>query len=38
VQPPHGLTLIEVGYPSEDKLAEQAEMAKNLRTLDESED
>ena len=38
VQPPHGLTLIEVGYPSDDKLAEQAEMAKNLRTLDESED
>ncbi len=37
VQPPHGLTLIEVGYPSNDKLAAQAEMAKNLRTLDESE-
>ena len=36
VQPPHGLTLIEVGYPSNDKLAEQAEMAKNLRTLDEN--
>jgi tRNA pseudouridine38-40 synthase len=38
VQPPHGLTLIEVGYPSDDKLAAQAEMAKNMRTLDESED
>ena len=38
VQPPHGLTLIEVGYPADDKLAEQAETAKNLRTLDEAED
>jgi tRNA pseudouridine38-40 synthase len=36
VQPPHGLTLIEVGYPPNDQLAAQAEMAKNLRTLDEN--
>ena len=36
VQPPHGLTLIEVGYPPNEQLAAQAEMAKNLRTLDEN--
>jgi len=36
VQPPHGLTLIEVGYPPNHQLAAQAEMAKNLRTLDEN--
>ena len=32
-----GLTLIEIGYPTDDKLAEQAEMAKNLRSHDELE-
>ena len=32
-----GLTLIEIGYPADDKLAEQAEMAKNLRSHDELE-
>jgi tRNA pseudouridine38-40 synthase len=36
VQPPHGLTLIEVGYPPKNQLAAQAEQAKNLRTLDEN--
>jgi tRNA pseudouridine38-40 synthase len=36
VQPPHGLTLIEVGYPPNSQLAAQAEQAKNLRTLDEN--
>lgn len=36
VQPPHGLTLIEVGYPPNSQLAIQAENAKNLRTLDEN--
>ena len=30
-----GLTLIEIGYPADDKLAEQAELAKNLRSHDE---
>lgn len=32
-----GLTLIEIGYPADDKLAEQAELAKNLRSHDELE-
>lgn len=36
VQPPHGLTLIEVGYPAKSKLAAQAEMARAMRTLDEN--
>lgn len=36
VQPPHGLTLIEVGYPAVSQLAAQAEMAQNLRSLDEN--
>ena len=36
VQPPHGLTLIEVGYPPKNQLAAQAEQAKNMRTLDEN--
>ena len=31
---PHGLVLVEVGYPGEDKLAEQAIQARNIRTLD----
>lgn len=35
VQPPHGLTLIEVGYPPNDQLAAQAEMVKNMRTLED---
>jgi tRNA pseudouridine38-40 synthase len=36
VQPAHGLTLVGVGYPSNDKLAAQAELARNLRSLDEN--
>lgn len=36
VQPPHGLTLIEVGYPPKSKLAAQAEMARAMRSLDEN--
>jgi tRNA pseudouridine38-40 synthase len=36
VQPPHGLVLIEVGYPPNSKLAAQAEMARAMRTLDEN--
>lgn len=32
-----GLTLIEIGYPADDKLAEQAELTKNLRSHDELE-
>lgn len=31
---PHGLVLVEVGYPSPDKLAAQAEQARNIRSLD----
>jgi tRNA pseudouridine38-40 synthase len=33
---PHGLTLVEVGYPADSKLAAQAEKARNMRTLDEN--
>lgn len=33
---PHGLSLIEVGYPKDSRLAFQAEKARNLRTLDEN--
>ncbi|MEN9342478.1 MAG: hypothetical protein RIR24_65 [Actinomycetota bacterium] len=33
---PHGLTLLRIGYPADDLLAEQAEKAQNLRTLDEN--
>ncbi len=36
VQLPRGLTLIGVGYPSDDQLAAQAEIAKNRRSLDEN--
>mgnify|MGYP000095912408 CR=1 FL=1 len=36
VQPAHGLTLIEIGYPADDELEAQAERARNLRTLDEN--
>jgi len=36
VQPAHGLTLIEIGYPADDELAAQAERARNMRTLDEN--
>ena len=32
-----GLTLIEIGYPADDKLAEQAALTKNLRSHDELE-
>ncbi len=32
---PHGLTLIEIGYPADSKLAAQAEKARNMRSLDE---
>jgi tRNA pseudouridine38-40 synthase len=31
-----GLSLIEVGYPKDEKLAEQAEKARKLRSLDEN--
>jgi hypothetical protein len=31
-----GLSLIEVGYPRDAKLAEQAEKARKLRSLDEN--
>ena len=31
-----GLSLIEVGYPRDSKLAEQAEKARKLRSLDEN--
>ena len=33
-----GLTLIEIGYPADDLLAQQAELAKNLRSHEELED
>ena len=33
---PHGLSLLKIGYPADDQLAEQAEKAQNLRTLDEN--
>ena len=33
---PHGLTLLAIGYPSDELLAAQAAMAKNLRSLDEA--
>lgn len=33
---PHGLTLVEVGYPADSKLAAQADKARNMRTLDEN--
>ena len=36
VQPAHGLTLIEIGYPADADLAAQAERARNMRTLDEN--
>jgi tRNA pseudouridine38-40 synthase len=36
VQPAHGLTLIEIGYPADDELEAQAERARNMRTLDEN--
>ena len=36
VQPAHGLTLIEIGYPADNELEAQAERARNLRTLDEN--
>ena len=32
---PHGLTLIEIGYPTDDLLAAQAEKARSVRTLEE---
>lgn len=34
----HGLTLAEIGYPADEKLAFQAENAKALRTLDDSDE
>jgi tRNA pseudouridine38-40 synthase len=34
VAPAHGLTLEEVGYPSDDELARQAERSRALRTLE----
>jgi tRNA pseudouridine38-40 synthase len=36
VAPARGLTLIKIGYPADDQLAAQAEIARNLRTLDEN--
>jgi len=33
---PHGLTLLEIGYPKDDELAGQAEKARNMRSLDEN--
>lgn len=33
---PHGLSLLAIGYPNDDQLAEQAQKAQNLRTLDEN--
>jgi tRNA pseudouridine38-40 synthase len=33
---PHGLSLMKIGYPADDQLAEQAQKAQNLRTLDEN--
>jgi tRNA pseudouridine38-40 synthase len=33
VAPAHGLTLVEVGYPADDRLAAQAEQARALREL-----
>jgi tRNA pseudouridine38-40 synthase len=33
---PHGLSLLGIGYPADDQLAEQAQKAQNLRTLDEN--
>ena len=33
-----GLTLIEIGYPADELLAQQAELAQNLRTHEELED
>ena len=35
VMPAHGLTLEEVGYPSDDQLATRAEAARAVRTLEE---
>ena len=31
---PHGLTLLEIGYPADSDLAAQAEKARNMRSLD----
>ena len=31
---PHGLTLLEIGYPADSDLATQAEKARNMRSLD----
>lgn len=36
VQPAHGLTLIEIGYPDDHELANQATITKNLRSIDEN--
>jgi tRNA pseudouridine38-40 synthase len=36
VQPAHGLTLIEIGYPAESELANQASITKNTRSIDEN--
>lgn len=33
---PHGLTLLRIGYPADSELANQAAMARNLRSLDEN--
>jgi len=35
VQSPHGLSLIKIAYPPKSKLAEQAMLAKRVRTLDD---
>ncbi len=36
VQPAHGLTLIEIGYPADSELANQASITKNTRSIDEN--
>jgi tRNA pseudouridine38-40 synthase len=33
VAPPHGLTLVEVGYPPDDELAARAELTRARRSL-----
>jgi tRNA U38,U39,U40 pseudouridine synthase TruA len=33
---PHGLTLMEISYPVNSKLASQALMAKDMRSLDDN--
>ncbi len=38
LMPPHGLTLVAVGYPPDDELAAQAERARARRSADDVED